>query len=146
MDNRALGIILIVIGAIWAFTRMGAIEGPSFLVVLGAIFVAAYFATGYRTPLLIAGSVISAVGLFSQLGGEGYLFFIFLAGAFAAVYIVEHLVGRNSTWALYPAGALAAFGVFVMAVQHEEYLLWLPSLWPIVLIALGLILLFPRRR
>ncbi len=138
--------MLIVIGAIWAFARMGAIEGPNFLVVLGAILIAAYFTTGYRTPLLIAGSVVAAIGLFSQLGGEGYLFFIFLAGAFATVYIVERLVGRDSTWAVYPAGALAAFGVFVMAVQYEEYLVWLPSLWPIALIALGLILLFPRRR
>ncbi len=145
MNNKALGIILITTGAIWALARTGAIQGPNFLIALGAILIAAYFATGYRLGLLVAGSIVAAIGLFADLGGEGYLFFIFLGGAFITVYIVERLLNKDSGWALYPAAGLIGFGIFILFVENEHYAAMIPTLWPIVLIALGLLLLIPRR-
>jgi len=145
VNNRALGIMLIVVGGIWALARTGAIAGPNFLIVLGAAFISGYFITNHRTPLLIAGSVIMAVGIHAQLDPEGYIFFLLLGAAFATVYLVERLVHRDATWALYPAGGLVAFGAFVFLMQEEMYARLLPTLWPIALIAIGLILLLPRR-
>ncbi len=145
MNSKALGIILIVAGLVWAMARVGVIEGPNFLLVLATILLASYFLTGYRTPLLVAGAVLAAIGLFADLGAEGYLFFMFLGGAFAAVYVIEYALHRGGTWALYPAGGLVAFGLFVMFVQNEEYAVWLGRLWPIALIALGILLLIPRK-
>ncbi|MFW5896882.1 MAG: hypothetical protein ACOCVQ_02215 [Bacillota bacterium] len=145
LNNKALGIMLIVAGLVWAMARVGIIEGPNFLLVLATILIAGYFLAGYRTPLLVAGTVLAAVGLFADTGEEGYLFFIFLGAAFAAVYLIEYTLHRNGTWALYPAGGLIVFGLFVMFVQNEDYAMWLGQLWPIALIALGILLLMPKR-
>jgi hypothetical protein len=70
----------------------------------------------------------------------GGLFFVGLAAVFGLIYLLN-LRDPQMFWAVYPAGVLLAIGVGVMAFGQN----W----WPVVLIALGVLLLaralLPRR-
>jgi len=153
MGTRTLGIVLIIVGLLVYLANIGVMSGEITLIALGAGLIVAYFTMGNKTGFLIAGSVVAAVGLFAALerwlpGDEtGYLFFLFLALAFANVYLVELVVRGGGAWAGWVAVALAAFSVFIFIVEVETPLATsIKAWWPVLLVAAGLWLLFTGRK
>jgi len=96
---------------------------------------------------IIPAGTLTVIGLMPLLAVSrvlpqfiGGLFFVGLAAVFGLIYLLN-LRDPQMLWAIYPAGVLLAIGVGVMAFGQN----W----WPVVLIALGVLLLarafLPRR-
>jgi hypothetical protein len=113
--------------------------------VLGGVglgFAAVYTARREHWWAILPAGVMFTLALvagFSEaLGGiaTGGLFFLGLAATFAAVALLPNTQGKMS-WAWWPAGALALFGVLVTAFSAEVSNL----VWPLILIGAGLLML-----
>ncbi len=153
-----IGLVLLFLGGFFLLNNLGFLRGEAFLVFLGLAFVGAYVLTGRQVGFLVPGAVLVALGLFSSLeqsrffwgrqAGGGW-FFIFMALAFAAVFVVDSL-GRPSptTWALFPAAGLGLFGLFVIGMDVLPRSLWRASAtwWPAILILVGVLFLVRPRR
>jgi hypothetical protein len=153
LSSRALGIILVVAGLLIYFANVGIFAGEFVLIGIGAAFIAVYFMARRHTGFLVAGCVITAVGLFAAVDrwfpgrDHGYLFFLMLALAFAAVYLVESFVRREAVWALYVSLGLGVFSAFIMIVENDPPLFrGVASFWPILLVGLGIWLLVDSQR
>lgn len=160
-----LGVILIVIGILWTLSNFQRMNDQWILPLIGAILVIAYFYSKDTQEkraigMLIAGCIITMVGLFSVLNDyyflgifEGTLFFIFLGIAFLAIYFIHtrYLVDQDSghqRWPLYTGLIIIAFGLFVLFIETMK----LPDIrkiyalfWPLILMILGLYILFFHR-
>lgn len=161
LSNRAQwwpiipGMTLIGLGAIIFFSST-AIEGdwvPALL--FGAIafaFLIVYLSKPAENwwALIPAGVLTSLAVPFLLPGGfNPGVFMLGMGATFALVYVQGLVRGLHHEfwWALIPAGVLALIGVFLMA-EELEAVAQIFSLWPIILVIVGVGLLFGafRRR
>ena len=124
------GFTLLGIGALilldWALPATGGRwGGPLFLGALGAAFWVIYANRREQWWPIIPGGVLLTLAFVAALDDAvgvigfdtGSLFFLGLAGTFFLVYLLAQ--PNKMTWALYPAGILAAIGV-VIAISSSS--------------------------
>jgi len=134
------GIILILLGLSISGLRifMGFHEN-SFMLLLGGLFIAAYF---YKDSygLLIPGCIIVGLGLSSFKFGifrySSHFNTIGLGLGFIGIYVIDRInKGKTLWWPLIPGGILTLVGL-----SSSPFNLWkfFHIGWPVILIALGL--------
>lgn len=138
------GFALLGLGALmllgWALPATGGRWGGSlFLGAIGASFWVIYANRRDQWWPIIPGGVLLTLAFVAALDdgvGVGFdtgsLFFLGLGGTFFLLYLLPH-VGGKLTWALYPAGILAAIGV-VSAIASSSLMRFLG---PLALLAVG---------
>jgi hypothetical protein len=144
--------LLIVIGGLALVANLtgAAITGLSIPLAIGIAFAVAYamnqkygflvpagVLTGFGTGLLVASLLdIADSGAFILIGG---------GIGFLLIYIVDIVVSGSALrwWPLIPGGILTAVGTSI--AQQQEGLKQVGMWWPVLRIALGLLLLFGRR-
>ena len=144
--NRVMwGTILVAMGALFLFNQLFSFSGLGSLVLLliGGIFMYAYLNTrmGYRIGYLIPGSILLGLGVGTLLEDldyfniwSGNVVTLTLGLGFCTIWFFE----RKHWWALIPGGILVLVGV--------SNILSIGSLWPVILIALGLYLIYDQTR
>jgi hypothetical protein len=161
MNHLFMGLLLIGIGLFSLLGNFGLVSGEFFLIIVGAVFLAAYM-TSKRTPrplgFLIPGCITLAVGIFSNLEYyigryDGPIFFWVLGAAFITIHLIHSqfsgLVNRSTQWALMVGAGLIAFGGFVFATMFLEYepiRFTLHNFWPVALILGGIALIFSKKK
>lgn len=161
MNHLFMGLLLIGIGLFSLLGNFGLVSGEFFLIIVGAVFLAAYM-TSKRTPrplgFLIPGCITLAIGIFSNLEYyigqyDGPIFFWVLGAAFIAIHMIHSqfsgLINRSTQWALYVGAGLIAFGGFVFATMFLEYepiRFMLHNFWPVALILGGIALIFSKKK
>ena len=129
------------------------------LIMLALLFTGAGVAT--RTAgWFIPGGVLSGIGLGALLSerglvagdpAEGGLFLLAFAAGWLSITLLSSLFTEQpQRWALIPAGVMALIGTPLLLGAVGEAALaavmgWLAFLWPLALIALGLVVLLRRR-
>ncbi|MEA2573743.1 MAG: hypothetical protein QOH93_1041 [Chloroflexia bacterium] len=143
-DRTTLGLILIGGGVLFLLNQLSAFGSFGRLVplLIGAVFLYAYFRTkqGYRIGFLIPGAILTGIGVgeiieryaFFSLGGD--VTAVTLGLGFCAIWFFE----RRHWWALIPGSILVLSGL------SQMYLIG--SLWPLVLILIGVYLLYGQSR
>jgi hypothetical protein len=90
--------------------------------------------------------LIEDMGILGPAGEDvGGLWSVALAVAFAAIWLIGYTRGRRSMWPLWAAGIFGLIGI----AQLSGRLINMPSLnflWPVVIIAVGVLLLMNARR
>ena len=149
--NLAPGLILIALGALFFVVQVTGVGGEAVVAVIGAAFLAAYAFTR-QYGFLVPGGIMSGLGvgivLQSQATAEeGGVVVIGLGLGFLSIYVIDLLVRRSSRlwWPLVPGGILTAIGILIEA-DRVEVLTGLDWLWPLVLIAIGAIVLLSQVR
>jgi hypothetical protein len=120
------------------------------LAAISALFFALWIGTrryGFSIPALIMAGLAVGVGwedsLTSQSGGEVVLG---LAAGFIAIFVVNVFAKRPAEWwPLIPGGILATIGGS-QVLEDTQYANTIAQLWPVVLIAVGLVVLFANFR
>lgn len=142
----AAGIILVIAGIFFLLVNFFPRQvGPSFLLLVGVAFLAAYFLGGRHVGFLIPGGIIAGLGvgvLVAQTspGQEsGGIILVCLALGFVAIWVFE----RGHQWSLIPGGILAAIGAFVLSNELVQ-LNYVARWWPAILILVGLWALIRR--
>ncbi len=147
-DRTLLAAILIGAGVLFLLGQFSFFPGfgDMVLLLLGGIFMYAYFSTkpSYRIGFLIPGAILSGIGIgqfISDLpgtdllfGGNGAITAITLGLGFCAIWFFE----RMHWWALIPGGIILLGGL--------SSIFRVGALWPLVLIGLGLYLLYGQTR
>lgn len=159
--NRLFGIFMIIAGGFLLLERFQFIDGDVFLLFLGLAFIIAYFSTDRPVGLLIPGSILSWFGLYVLLMEQspwpildeysGGLFFVALAMAFITIFVHTYLRYRGGSrfWPLYPAFGLimVAFIVeFDFSLIPGEYMHYLETYWPVLLVFSGVIMFLTSLR
>jgi hypothetical protein len=118
--------------------------GEMVLLLIGGIFMYAYFSSkpGYNVGFLIPGAILLGIGTGSVLENIGVLNAIFgysisgitLGLGFCAIWFFE----RKHWWALIPGG------IILLGSLSSMFRLF--ALWPLVLVALGIFLLYEQSR
>ncbi|RLI62990.1 MAG: hypothetical protein DRO88_10965 [Promethearchaeia archaeon] len=134
------GIILILVGLSISGLRLFiGFHQNSFMLLLGGLFIAAYF---YKDSygLLIPGCLITGLGLGSFTYGFFWRFPLLntlgLGVGFIGIYVIDRLnKGKTEWWPLIPGGILTVIGL-----SSSPFNLWrfFNIGWPVILIALGL--------
>jgi len=146
-----LGVLLVLvgIGLLVQYFVPGIAAGTLVLLAIAVAFLAAW-ALGRSWVALVPGLLILAVAvarLIDELGiysGPGTTS-LSLAVAFGVIWLIGYARGRPSGW---PLWGLAIFGL-IGVVQASGRIAGIPelgALWPIVIIALGVLLLLSARR
>jgi len=134
------GIILILVGiSISGLRQLIGFHENSFMLLLGSLFIAAYF---YKDNygLLIPGCIIFGVGLSSTHFGfvRSYSQFntLGLGVGFIGIFVIDLInKGKTHWWPLIPGGILTIIGL-----SSSPFNLWkfFNLGWPVILIILGL--------
>jgi hypothetical protein len=148
-----LGILLVLVGVglLIQYFVPGVSAGTIVLVALGIVLLAAWLVSGSRWAV-VPGLLILALGvagLVRELGiynGPGVTP-LSLAAAFALIWLLDLLRGVRSNW---PLWGVAIFGLIGLAQVSSRIdipqVAGLGGLWPVLIIAVGLLLLFSARR
>ncbi len=150
--NRSLlpGIILIVLGIIFFLPNVTDLRGrelwPTFVLALGVVFYILFLADRARYGLLMPATILTVTGLmFFYCVFEGWYMMRDIWPLFIVApglgFLLMYFFGKKEQGLLIPGGILIAVGLFFLGGTTEyEYL------WPIVLIAVGIALLFNAKR
>ncbi len=149
------GMALIGIGAIIFFSNTG-LEGDWVPALLFGAIALAFFVVYFARPtenwwaLIPAGVLTSLAVPFLLPGGfNPGVFMLGMGVTFALVYLQGLVRGLHNEfwWALIPAGVLALIGIFLFA-DEMAVVAQIFSLWPLILVIVGIGLLFGafRRR
>ncbi len=145
------GAILITIGLLALIQQFVNVNwGLYFLPFLALIFLTAGIIER-RPGLLIPGGILAGIGagailvessLFTGLAdpARGGLFMLTFAAGWAVVTAASYLIGKLMLWPLIPAAFMGIFGLALVA----NMLTVATYVWPVALIALGLVLIFRR--
>lgn len=155
------GIFLVFSGSFLLLERLALIDGDIFLLLLGVAFLLAYFINSRTLGFLIPGSLLTWLGLYTLLMEQtfweiknqyaGGLLFLALGLAFCCIFIhtFRQSEGHLRFWPLYPGIILILFSLIVefeFAFIPKEYLEYINTYWPGILVLIGLILLVTSRR
>ncbi|MBZ0286891.1 MAG: hypothetical protein K8I30_04705 [Anaerolineae bacterium] len=156
-DRNFGGILLIGIGLLVLLINLtkSDVFGVLILPVLGIIFLAWGFYT-HRIGFAIPGCILTGLGLgvfiiTRDLGltgdTQGGIVVLGLAAGFAAITLITPYFGeKRAWWALVPGGILGLVGVLL--VIGGDAMRWLEAigyLWPLILVAIGVYILFGKR-
>ncbi|HEY7599983.1 MAG TPA: hypothetical protein VH741_08650 [Candidatus Limnocylindrales bacterium] len=139
------GIALVIIGSGLLLAQLYPDFGRYIVLLVGLAVLALFLATR-NYGALVAGSIISGVGVgvvFTQLyEGElgAALLLVSLGTGFVAIWALSYLfnLAERHWWPLIPGGIIATVGAALWAGNWAvDLLAW----WPAVLIAIGLVLL-----
>jgi hypothetical protein len=125
----------------------GSWGGPLFLGMLGLGFWVVYLVRRAYWWAIIPGGVLFTLalvaGLSETMAGNagGWVFFLGLSATFGLVYLLPTNEGRR-IWALYPAAALLAMAVLIMAAMGQV----VNVLWPAALILAGIYMVYRTLR
>jgi len=147
-DRTLLALILIGGGVLFFLDQVLQINsfGSLILLGLGAAFLYSYFNTqqGYRIGFLIPGAILLGLGvgeLFQDFtpayfldGERGDITTLTLGLGFCLIWFLE----RKHWWALIPGGILVLTGISTLSVVG--------NLWPLVLVAIGIYMLYGQSR
>lgn len=140
-DAVIWGALLILAGALFLIGNFFAVdEGPIFLLIVGLAFLFAYFLGRNRIGFLIAGGIITGLGVGVLL--ENLLFYndgvvlICLGLGFIFIWVIA----RNHVWAAITGAILAAIGISEYTNQWTDLWRW----WPVALILVGIWVLVRR--
>ncbi|KQC05927.1 MAG: hypothetical protein APR54_01945 [Candidatus Cloacimonas sp. SDB] len=132
------GMILVLLGLLIIFLKFSTFRHPdSFLLLIGGLFLAAYFyqnAYGLLIPACLMlgislSSGYSALPGFSRSGPWG------LGFGFIAIFIIDFLYrGKSHWWPLIP-------GVILVLTSLRRASYWLQRGWPVLIILLGIYLI-----
>lgn len=150
-DKRSLfpGIMLIILGVVFLLPNFTHLEArdlwPAFLVGPGLVFFGMYARDRANYGLLMPATILTVVGgmFFAIIFGWATMnslwpLFIMAPGL---GLLMMYLLGKREKGLLIPAGILIGISlVFLIGTSHYEYL------WPVVLIAIGILLLLNSRR
>ena len=144
------GIILIVLGIVFLLPNVTDLRTrelwPIFVLGTGIVFFIAFLNDRSRYGLLMPASILTVIGLmFLYCVFEGWYmmqniwpFFIIAPGL---GFLLMYFFSKKEQGLLIPGGILSALGLFSL-VGTTEY----DYLWPILLIAAGIALLFDAKR
>jgi hypothetical protein len=143
--NRALGLLLIGLGAFLAVVLLTDLGGEVIVLTVGVVFLLAYAFT--RTyGLLIPGGIVTGLGagiLIESAGGPTGTVVLGLGAGFLTIALVDVLVspGREAWWwPLIPGGILTVTGASDTAGWQNTGAFVVPA----VLIAVGLLIMLRR--
>ncbi len=143
------GILLIVLGIIFLLPNVTPIRmhelWPFFILGLGIYFFILFFTDRSNFGLLMPASVLTVMGLlFLYCAAAGWqamnmLWPLFIIGPGIGFFLM-YALGKKERGLLIPAFILTGLGcIFLMGTAGAE------DYWPIILILIGALLLFPRR-
>jgi hypothetical protein len=142
--NVIPGLVLIVLGAFLFFVQASGVGAEAVVAVIGAGFLIAYAFTR-QYGFLVPGGIMTGLGLGIvwevTAPAAGGVVLIGLGAGFLAIWAVDALMKHTPVpwWPIIPGGILATIGVLVETGQ-EGLLQEFTWLWPVALIAVGLIL------
>jgi hypothetical protein len=147
--TNVIALALIGLGALLFVGQFSDILGQASLLLVGLVLLYFYFQAGRGAGFLISGAIISGLGagaFVEAMGaGNGYAA-IGLGLGFCAIWAVE----RERWWALIPgalitlAGLQDVIGGSVLRVWWQDWGLERVSIWPLILMAVGVWLIFAR--
>jgi len=133
------GIVLILLGLLIILTKFHTFRNPnSFLILVGGLFMAAYFynkAYGFLIPgcLLLGIALSSGQNFFSLFPEDGTWG---LGLGFIAIFVIDYIYrGKSHWWPLIPGLIL-----FIRGVRGVSLIL--SRGWPVVIILLGIFIIF----
>jgi hypothetical protein len=144
--SRALGLLLIAVGAALLVVVTTGVGGEIVVVTVGVGFLVAYTATR-SYGLLIPGAILTGLGMgivIASQGGPDESVVLGLGAGFLAITVVDVIFGRPRGgwwWPLIPGGVLTIVGASTFAGIESVGRYVAPTL----LIAVGILLLFRRR-
>jgi len=146
-----LGVLLVLVGIGLLIQQIfpGVSVGSLVLLAIGLAFLAGWLfggswfsmIPGILLVALALGRLVNELGIYTGPGTTA----IALAVGFLLVWLLGQMRQQRHTWALWGAGIFGVIGV----VQAAGQLTGIPELttfWPLVIIALGLLLLINARR
>ena len=148
--NMAPGLILIALGALFFLVQVTGVGGEAVVAVIGGAFLIAYASTR-QYGFLVPGGIMTGLGLGivleSQATTAGGVVVIGLGVGFLSIYVIDLFVrgGFAMWWPIIPGGILTAIGILVEADQ-AEILSELEWAWPLVLVAIGVMVLVRQSR
>ncbi|MDQ6695228.1 MAG: hypothetical protein M3014_12550 [Chloroflexota bacterium] len=144
-NRTALGLLLVSAGVLFLLSQLGIFGdfGDLFLLMLGGIFLYAYYNTrqSHRIGFLIPGAILSGIGVgqvvsnFAFADGFGAdVHALFLGLGFCLIWFLE----RKHWWALIPGGILVMSSISTVFMVGR--------FWPLALIALGVYMIYDQSR
>jgi hypothetical protein len=159
-NNKAIGGVILILIGVMAFAAQifqNYNWGLWFLLALGVLFIV--WGMGTRTVgLLIPGGIVSGLGVGTVLAGgmwgklngvvNGGIVVLCLGLGFVSIVPLAMILGdRRQWWSLIPGGILVVIGIMLLAGAFGLQILALAGyLWPLILIAVGVYIIFKRTR
>jgi hypothetical protein len=157
-----VGLILVIVGLMTLVGQLmpatlGVIAGPVLLLGLGVVFLvvgvftreAGWFIPGGILSGLGAGVALMASPWAARLPGDegGWFLLTFAAGWLLIPLLTAVFAEETHWWALIPAGIIGLVGLTVVyGGVFMVTLEWIGRLWPLALIAAGVLVLWKARR
>ncbi len=158
-NNWISGVALLLIGGWFLLMNLGGAPSwqeqlwPTYPLLGGMALIAHYFGNGRREAgVLIPGTAGLLLGAFFffftlglvEWGALGWLWPIFpLIGGFA--FLVAWYAGRQHALLIPAIGAMAVGLIGLLFAPSWGSVAWIGRIWPVMLIAVGLILLFSKK-
>ncbi|PMQ02198.1 MAG: hypothetical protein CBR30_00635 [Dictyoglomus sp. NZ13-RE01] len=151
MDQKILGMILLLIGIFLTLINFHLLSGSSIIFIFAISFLYMYKRFGKNIGFLIPGCILTAVGIYLLLRDlvyvEGIYFLPLLGLSFIAIYFVHtskfSKYSGERYWPLYPGIILTTIGLIL--IFQEKLSNYINLLIPITLIIIGISLLIKRR-